>query len=54
MYDKLADFEKEMFELQKIHRQNIRNILHEADDKMKQMALDHESDIEKIVSTFFC
>ncbi|XP_057311173.1 centrosomal protein of 112 kDa-like [Hydractinia symbiolongicarpus] len=37
MYDKLSDFENEIFNLQKVHRQNINELVAEADGKMKIM-----------------
>lgn len=50
MYDKLAGFEKEMFDLQKSHRQDIQTVLQQADEKMKQIALDHENELNKLKS----
>ena len=55
MFDKLADFEREMFELQKNHRLNIRELLEEAEKKMLEMKQDHNREIENLVwlSHFF-
>ena len=51
MYDKLADFEKEMFDLQKNHRRNIRELLEEADGKMNDLKQQHSDQVESIVSS---
>ena len=49
MFDKLADFEREMFELQKNHRLNIRELMEEAEKKMVEMKQDHNREIETLV-----
>jgi hypothetical protein len=52
MYDKLADFEQEMFNLQKNHRQNIRELLEESDRKMNTVKQQHSIEMESIVRFF--
>ena len=50
MFDKLADFEREMFELQKNHRLNIRELLEEAEKKIMEMKQEHQKEIQDLVS----
>ena len=49
MFDKLADFEREMFELQKNHRFNIRELLEEAENKMTEMKSAHHNEMKVLV-----
>ena len=49
MFDKLADFEREMFELQKNHRFNIRELLEEAEKKMTEMKSAHHNEMKVLV-----
>ena len=53
MYDKLADFEREMFDLQKNHRLNIRELLEEAELKMDMMKTQHLEEVHALVRNFF-
>eukprot|EP00111_Clytia_hemisphaerica_P002603 TCONS_00007398-protein len=51
MYDKLADFEREMFDLQKNHRLNIRELLEEAEIKMDMMKNQHIEEVQVLRNT---
>lgn len=52
MYDKLSDFEKEIFNLQKVHRQNINELVAEADEKMKIMTDGFSIERKEMVSPY--